>query len=253
MKTLILGGTTEARLLAGELKARGDMDVVLSLAGRTANPIAQGVATRIGGFGGAEGLANYLRAENISRLIDATHPYAAQISENAHRAAQRTGTPFIALRRPPWMQHPDDRWVFAPTVQDAVAALGSEPVRAFLTLGRNDIRPFESAPQHAYLIRSVDPIDPPLAVPDATYLTARGPFQSRDELALLKRHRIGAVVSKNSGGDASYGKIAAARALKIPVVMIERPRLPDAPSVWSIPEVLSWCDHALTASTRRGV
>lgn len=253
MKILILGGTTEARELAGALDARGDAEVTLSLAGRTAAPRAQGVPTRVGGFGGVEGLARFIEAEKIGMLIDATHPYADLISVNAELAARETGVRFLALRRPPWEAVPGDRWIDVATVTEAVAALGPDPARVFLALGRKDIAPFESAPQHTYLVRSVDPVDPPLAVPNAIYILARGPFSEADDRALLEKHGIEVVVSKNSGGEASYGKIAAARALHVPVVMIQRPALPEASSAGSVSEALAWCDHALTVAAMRGV
>jgi len=253
MKILILGGTAEARELAGRLDARNGVGVLLSLAGRTENPREQGVQTRIGGFGGAGGLARFVRDENFRLLIDATHPYADKISANAVRAAEETGVPFLSLRRAPWEKRPGDAWTDAGTIADAVEALGERPARVFLALGRKDIAPFEAAPQHAYLVRSVDPIDPPLAVPDAIYVTARGPFAEADDRALLERHRIGIVVSKNSGGGASYGKIAAARALGLPVIMVRRPALPDSPSVATVAEAVAWCDHAFTGEAMRGV
>jgi precorrin-6A/cobalt-precorrin-6A reductase len=252
MKILILGGTTEARQLAGELDTREGVKVTLSLAGRTTNPRAQGVPTRIGGFGGAEGLASFVRSEEIGLLIDATHPYADKISANAFRAAGETKVPFLALRRAPWEKHAGDDWTEAGSVTDAAQALGAKPARVFLTLGRKDIAPFAASPQHTYLIRSVDPIDPPLAVPDAIYVTARGPFGEAEDRALLEQHRIDIIVSKNSGGDASYGKIAAARSLAIPVVMVRRPALPDAPAAETIEDALGWCDHALTGAAMRG-
>ena len=253
MKILILGGTTEARQLAGALAARDGLAVTLSLAGRTASPRAQGVQTRVGGFGGAEGLARHMREEKIGLLIDATHPYADKMSANALRAAGQTGLPFLALRRAPWTKRPGDDWIEVGTITEAAKALGAKPARVFLAVGRKDITPFETAPQHAYLVRSVDPIVPPLAVPNAIYVTARGPFGEADERALLERHRIEIVVSKNSGGEATYGKIAAARALGIPVVMVRRPPQPDAPSAETVEEALAWCDHALTVAAMRGV
>ena len=253
MKILILGGTSESRKLATALDARSDVAVTLSLAGRTNHPRPQGVPTRIGGFGGAEGLARFIAAENVGILIDATHPYADRISANAHWAAGETGVPFLALRRAAWQALPGDRWTSVETIEEAASALGSDPVRVFLALGRKDIMPFAHAPQHAYLVRSVDPIDPPLPVPDATYVTARGPFNEAQDRVMLERHNIEIIVSKNSGGDASYGKIAAARALQIPVVMIGRPALPEAPSAKTVEQALAWCNHALTVAAMRGV
>ncbi len=227
--------------------------MTLSLAGSTETPLPQPVPVRRGGFGGVAGLADYLRAERIEALIDATHPYADAISANAGHAAQGTGVSLLALRRPQWPRAEGDRWIEVETVKEAVAALGIAPRRVLLALGRKDIQPFETAPQHVYLVRSVDPVDPPLAVPHAIYLTARGPFSKAEDRALLERHRIEAVVAKNSGGRATYGKIAAARALHLPVIMLTRPALPDAPSVETVDEALAWLGHARTSAAARGV
>ena len=253
MKILILGGTTEARALAGALAGRNEFSVTLSLAGRTANPLPQAVPTRIGGFGGAEGLERYLRQERIEALIDATHPYAAIISTNAARAAERAKVPLLALRRPAWTKVEGDQWTEVATMHDAVAALGTVSRRVFLAMGRKEIEPFAAAPEHVYVVRSVDPIEPPLAVPHAIYLTARGPFSEVDDRALLDRQNIDVVVAKNSGGDASYGKIAAARALHLPVILLKRPALPDAETVETVEDVFAWLDHALTSAEARGV
>jgi precorrin-6A/cobalt-precorrin-6A reductase len=252
MKILILGGTAEARALAGALADREGVSVTLSLAGRTAEPVPHPVPVRRGGFGGAEGLARYLREEHIEILIDATHPYAAAISANAARA-ELAGIAMLALRRPPWKKIAGDIWIEAASMQAAVAAIGAAPRRVFLALGRKEIQPFAKAPQHFYLVRSVDPVDPPLAVPHASYITARGPFTEEDDRALLRQHEIDIVVAKNSGGAASYGKIAAARTLGLPVIMLTRPALPDVPFVSSVEEILARLDHALTLSTARGV
>jgi precorrin-6A/cobalt-precorrin-6A reductase len=253
MRILVLGGTAEARTLVAALADRRAFAVTLSLAGRTAQPAPQPVPVRTGGFGGPEGLARHLREEGIDALIDATHPYAAVISANAVRAANAAAVPLLALRRPPWPKAEGDHWIEVDTVDDAVAALGSAPRRVFLALGRKELQPFTAAPQHAYLIRSVDPVEPPLGVPHAAYIVARGPFSEAEDRVLLARRNIEMIVAKNSGGAATYGKIAAARALQLPVVMLKRPALPDVPSVTTVDEVLAWLDHALTFSTARGV
>ena len=205
---------------------------------------------RTGGFGGAEGLARYLSVQRIDLLIDATHPYAAQISRNAAEAAERTGVPILALRRPPWQQVDGDCWREVDSGDAAVAALGSAARRVFLALGRQEVGPFEASPQHVYLIRSVDPIEPPLGVPTATYLTARGPFAEADERAMLEAHRIDVIVGKNSGGASTYGKIAAARALGIEVVLLRRPRLPDAPVAETVEQAVEMAAHALVPAKR---
>jgi precorrin-6A/cobalt-precorrin-6A reductase len=253
MKVLILGGTAEARALAAALARRNDVLVTLSLAGRTAKPAPQPVPVRRGGFGGAEGLARYLREEGVDLLIDATHPYAAAISANAAEAARETDVKLLALRRSAWEKCAGDNWLELDTVEDAVQALGAAPRCVFLTLGRKELRPFAAAPQHFYLVRTVDPVDPPLAVPHVQYITARGPFSEAGDRALLERHRIDSIVAKNSGGTATYGKIAAARALGLPVIMLKRPALPDVPSLATVEEALAWLDHALTLSAARGV
>ncbi|MER8372996.1 cobalt-precorrin-6A reductase [Mesorhizobium sp. M1406] len=257
-KVLILGGTTEARQLAGKLAARADCSVTLSLAGRTESPVAQGVPVRSGGFGGADGLAAYLRETGVDLMIDATHPYAAQISANAAQAARAAGVPILALRRPGWEIVEGDRWTQVDTVGDAVQALGPAPRRVFLALGRQEVAAFEAASQHHYLVRSVDPVEPRLAVPDARYLLARGPFREPDERALLEEHRIDVIVSKNSGGEATYGKIAAARALGIEVIMIRRPDLPDVPSAQTVEALAAivdqfGVDHFVEPAAERGV
>jgi precorrin-6A/cobalt-precorrin-6A reductase len=252
-RILILGGTTEARQLAGKLAGRTDLSVVLSLAGRTVDPVAQPVPVRSGGFGGAEGLANYLRDERVDLLVDATHPYAANISRNAAEAATLAGVPILALRRPAWEAVEGDRWTLVENGGQAVAALGEKPRRVFLALGRQEIADFVEAPQHSYVIRSVDPIEPPLAVPDATYILARGPFADADERGLLAGNRIDAIVAKNSGGSATYGKITAARELGIEVILFRRPDLPKVPSAASVGELLAMIDHWAASAEKRGV
>jgi precorrin-6A/cobalt-precorrin-6A reductase len=252
-RILILGGTTEARLLAERLAGRAGLDVTLSLAGRTVAPARQPVPVRSGGFGGAAGLADYLQREHVDVLIDATHPYAGGISANAWAAAQMSSVRFVAVHRPPWIAVAGDRWTEVENVRDAVRALGATPRRVLVALGRNEIAPLVEAPQHFYLIRSVDPVDPPLRLPQATYVTGRGPFVEADETALMRTHGIEAVIAKNSGGGATYGKIAAARALGIEVIMLRRPPVPDAPGVATVEEAIAWLDHALTSAAARGV
>jgi precorrin-6A/cobalt-precorrin-6A reductase len=252
-KVLILGGTTEARALGERLARRAGLDVTLSLAGRTASPVPHAVPVRVGGFGGAAGLADYLRTERADALIDATHPYATVISRNAAAAARETGVAFVALRRPPWIAVDGDHWTEVNGNAAAVDAIGPEGRSVFVALGRNELAPFAGAPQHRYLVRSVDPIDPPLPLPRVTYVTARGPFSEAEDRALMHAHAIEIVISKNSGGSAAYGKIAAARALGIEVIMLRRPPAAEGPAVESVDAALAWLDHALTSAAARGV
>jgi precorrin-6A/cobalt-precorrin-6A reductase len=252
-RILILGGTTEARALGESLAKRGDLEVTLSLAGRTASPVAHAVPIRVGGFGGAAGLADYLVAERIDALIDATHPYANIISENAATAARDTGVPFVALRRLPWRAVAGDRWIEVDDTVAAVSAIGETSRNVFVALGRNELGAFAGAPQHHYLVRSVDPVDPPLPLPHVTYVTARGPFSEATDGALMTAHQIEVVIAKNSGGNAAYGKIVAARALGIEVILLRRPSAPAAPAVETVEDAIAWLDHALTSAAVRGV
>jgi precorrin-6A/cobalt-precorrin-6A reductase len=252
-RILILGGTTEARLLGERLAHRGDLDVTLSLAGRTAAPVQHAVPVRVGGFGGPQGLADHLSKERIDVLIDATHPYATMISENAIAAAHQTGVRFVVLRRAAWTAVAGDRWIEVNDTSAAVTAIGDDPRHVFVTIGRNELAPFARAPQHLYLIRSVDPVDPPLPLPQVTYITERGPFAEEHDRVLMQAHGIDVVIAKNSGGSAAYGKIAAARALGIEVIMLRLPPAPAAPVVGTVDDAIAWLDHALTSATARGV
>lgn len=197
--------------------------MTLSLAGRTRSPAPQPVATRVGGFGGAAGLAAHLRGHRVDLLVDATHPFAEQISANATAAARQTGVPLIAVGRAPWQPREGDRWTEATTMEGVVDALGAAPRRVFLTIGRLRLAPFARAPQHTYLLRTIDPLDAAQRLPNVVPLEARGPFDVAAEEDLMRRHRIDVLVTKNSGGMGAAAKLDAARRLGLPVVLLARP------------------------------
>lgn len=240
---LLLGGTTEASALATALAARGE-PAMLSYAGRTEAPRAQAIPTRVGGFGGVEGLAEHIRREGVTHLVDATHPFAARISANAIAAAELTGVPLLALTRPEWVEGPGDRWTRVGDTGEAVARLGTEPTRVFLALGRQTIGDFTHAAQHFYLLRFVDAVEP-AGFPNHRLVVDRGPFTLAGELALLREHHIQVVVAKNAGGSGARAKLDAARELGLPVVMIDRPFIPPRPQVGSVAAVLDWLDHGV--------
>jgi precorrin-6A/cobalt-precorrin-6A reductase len=242
---LILGGTTESRLLAEQLSTRTDLRVTLSLAGRTQAPRVRGMVTRSGGFGGIEGLMRYLTEERVACLVDATHPFAIQISDHARIAAERTATKLIALHRPPWVRQAGDQWTEVANIAEAVDALGARPRRVFVTIGRQGLAELRRAPQHHYWIRTVDPVEPPLALPYARYIIERGPFAQPAEEATLRANAIETIMAKNSGGPATYGKIAAARTLSLPVILIRR--APQAGPVLAVESVEAAAHHALEA------
>jgi len=241
MKVLALGGTTEASQLARALAGDARFEAILSLAGRTAHPAPQPLPCRTGAFGGVEGLVSYLVEHRIEALIDATHPFAAQMSRHAAQAARTARTPLLAIFRPGWHPEPGDNWQTVPTMQAAAEALGHAPRRVFLTVGQQDLAPFAAAPWHAYLIRSVDP---PATLPaNAKVITARGPFSEPDEHRLLLEHRIEVLVTKNSGGTATSAKLAAARRLGLAVVMVARPPPPEGVErVATAAEAMAWLE-----------
>ncbi|WP_316168698.1 MULTISPECIES: cobalt-precorrin-6A reductase [unclassified Bradyrhizobium] len=257
MRVLILGGTTEASELAQLLAGDNRFQPTLSLAGRTTSPKPQPIPTRIGGFGGIAGLEAWLRDNDIAAVVDATHPYAAQISAHAVAACQTLSLPLASIVRPPWMRADDDRWIDVDTAQAAAAALGAEPARVFLSLGRLELAAFSAAPQHHYIARTIDAAgDVPLP-PDISFVYDRGPFDEAKEETFLRRERIQAIVSKNSGGPATYPKIAAACRLQIPVVMIARPDKPRGVPLDGARDALRWLEglsaHDVGSISRRGV
>lgn len=236
---LILGGTSEATALAKHLAQLG-LRANMSLAGRVAQPKTQALPVRIGGFGGAQGLRAYLDAEVITHVIDATHPFAAQMSQNAVGACAQAGVPLVALTRAAWTAQPGDVWHHVPDIRGAVAALNRPPSRVFLAVGRMHLDAFVPVAHHDYLLRLVDPPDTSLPLPRAQVIVDRGPFDMARDLAVLRDHRIELVVSKNAGGTGAIAKIQAARELQIPVLMIDRPVLPPRDEVHSVEAVLAW-------------
>lgn len=246
-RILLLGGTTEASQLARALGETGH-DAIFSYAGRTNAPVPQPLPTRIGGFGGVAGLVQYINDHGITHVVDATHPFAAEMSRNAHAACAQTGTALIALERAPWQPQAGDNWTHVPDINAAAQALPAAPARVFLAIGRQHLQAFASQPQHHYLLRLVDPGAVPL--PQTTAIIARGPFDVAGDTALLRDHAITHVVAKNAGGAGAAAKLAAARALHLPVILIDRPALPARSSAASISDILAWLDHDRTA---RGV
>ncbi|MEV5549668.1 cobalt-precorrin-6A reductase [Streptomyces sp. NPDC052309] len=237
---LILGGTAEARRLAAALAARPGVRVTTSLAGRVTRPGALEGDVRIGGFGGAGGLAAWLRAERVDALVDATHPFAERITANAARAAADTGVPAVVLRRPGWRPGDRDRWHPVPSLSAAAGLLPDLGRRVFLTTGRLGLAAFARLTELHFVVRSVEAPEPPLP-PDTRVLLARGPFTVPDEKALLREHRIDVLVTKDSGGGATSAKLTAARDLALPVVVVRRPPLPEGVSaVPDVPGVLEW-------------
>lgn len=220
--------------------AEAGVDAVYSYAGRTEAPVAQPLPVRVGGFGGVAGLVAYLKAEGITHLIDATHPFAAQMSRNAVEACAATGTPLIALEREPWQAAEGDRWTHVPDLSGAVAALGQVPRRVFLAIGRQTLDAFAGAPQHHYLLRLVDPPTEPLPLPQAQAVIARGPFTVEGDRALLTDHRIEVIVAKNAGGAGAEAKLVAARELGLPVILIDRPWVPERPVARTVADVMAW-------------
>lgn len=238
LRVLLLGGTAEASEIARRLADDDGLRVLSSLAGRVNQPRMPVGPVRVGGFGGVDGLIAFLNGEGIDAVIDATHPFASRISANAEAACKQLGIPLIALARPPWTKHEADRWHTVPDIEHAAAYIAEIAGRVFLAIGRQQLDAFAACNTAWFLIRAIDP--PDVSLPANTkLLLERGPFHLEDELRLLRDHAIDCVVSKNSGGLATYAKIEAARVLRIPVVMVDRPRKHTVATVDAIDSVLA--------------
>ncbi|MDY0872843.1 cobalt-precorrin-6A reductase [Dongia rigui] len=239
-RILILGGTGEGIALASALTSLPGRRVISSLAGRVANPKLPPGEVRIGGFGGVEGLAAYLRENKIRAVIDATHPFARRMGWNAAAASQTTNTPLLRFERPAWMPQPGDHWIDVADWDEAVNVLRGKARRVFLALGRQELAPFTALKDIAFVIRAVDAPDADLAFADAEIVLARGPFKLADERVLLQSRGIDHLVCKNSGGDATDAKLQAARELGVTVIMQRRPPRPDVPKVSDVQAAVDW-------------
>lgn len=226
--------------------------MVSALAGSTRAPLLPAGAVKIGGFGGAEGLAAWLKGERIDLLVDATHPFATRISESAASASSRAGIPRLVLARPPWHRRPSDRWIETPTVDAAAAALPAAARRVFLTVGARACAPFAGRDDLWFLVRLVDRPARPLPLACYHLICARGPFSGAAERALFIEHGIDCLVTRASGGTATAAKLAAARALSLPVVMIRRPPPPPGARVSTVAAAVTWIGDRLAPHVTRG-
>lgn len=243
-RVLILGGTGEAVSLARLLESRAEFDVVTSLAGRTRRPAAVPGRVRTGGFGGVEGLTACLAAERVDVVVDATHPYAATISNHAKLACDAVGVPRVQLWRPAWSSIDGDEWTGAASLDAAADAVADARLSAdgcvFLSTGVRDVQVFSRLREVRFLVRLVDTPRTPLPLSKSELIVDRGPFAIENERALFLEHGVELLVSKNSGGVATYSKLAAARELGVPVVMVDRPDPEPGARAETVAEVLLW-------------
>ncbi len=244
-RVLILGGTAEAAGLARALAGVAGVATITSLAGRTRAPAAVPGEVRVGGFGGPVALLDYLGRENIGLVVDATHPFAARISHNAARACAAIGVPRLLLVRPPWTAQAGDNWIPAANAEAAAAALPGLGRRVFLAIGRQELAAFAKLAELRFLVRLVEEPDEPPPLVAYRLVLGRGPFAVDQDIKLLRKYRIEVVVSKNSGGTGAGAKIAAARELELPVVMIERPPAPASETAESVEAARAWIEARL--------
>ena len=242
---LVLGGTGEARALAAALVGRG-VHVVSSLAGRVANPRLPDGEVRVGGFGGPGGLARWLTDHDTAAVIDATHPFAERIGASAVAGAKAANVPLLRLQRPGWHAGPGDDWHWVDSLGDAAVEIQALGERIFLTSGRQGLSAFAHCADQWFLARCVDPPEQPLP-PKIEILLDRGPYDVASETALLREHRIDVLVTKDSGGEMTTAKLVAAREQGIPVVVVRRPRRPEAHTVHDVPAALEWVSAMLGA------
>ncbi len=247
---LVLGGTGEARGLAAALAGRPGVRVVSSLAGRVSDPRLPEGEVRVGGFGGPERLAGWLREHDVRAVVDATHPFAERITASAVQATTAAAVPLLVLRRPGWRPGTGDDWHWVPSLEEAAASLTELGGRIFLTTGRQGLPAFAALDDLWFLIRTVDPPDPPLPR-NARLLLDRGPYTLDGELSLMRDHRVDTLVTKDSGGTMTMAKLAAARTLGLPVVVVRRPPAPDAPTVTTVGEALAHLDTLLPPGPAR--
>jgi precorrin-6A/cobalt-precorrin-6A reductase len=245
-RVLILGGTRDAAHLAAQITALPGVDVITSLAGRVRQLTTASEQARIGGFGGVAGLIDYLREQHIDLLVDATHPFAMHMSCHAAAAAQACGLPRLMLVRPPWVPMAGDRWMVVESLAAAAAILPDIAQRVFLTIGRQELAAFAHLTDLWFLMRMIDPPGPDTPVPPGTLILERGPFTLADERVLLHTYAIEVIVSKNSGGNATYAKMIAARELGLPVVMVQRPPMPAGEQVADVEQAYLWVARHLT-------
>jgi len=244
MRLLLLAGTTEARHLAGALASETRVTVIASLAGATRMPRPLGVATRIGGFGGAEGFADYLRRERINAVLDATHPFASAMSHRTAQVCQGDGVPYMQFLRPTWMPAPGDRWTFLNTEEDAARHI-PEGARVFVATGRQTLERYVNMTGRYMICRQIDPPEGRFPLDMGYFLVSRPPFSVESETLLFQRLAIDWLVVKNAGGPSSRAKLDAARRLNLPVAMIRRPLQPEGPKLETVAAALGWVRRQL--------
>ncbi len=243
-RVLILGGTGEARKLAAFLLTQPELTVISSLAGRTQDPLLPPGPVHTGGFGGIPGLVSFLETAEIHAVLDATHPFAQKISHHSFIATQKLGIPHIYVVRRAWSKTKADRWYEVPDHQTAAGLIPQLGQHIFLTIGRQELCHYAQVPGW-FLMRMIEPPDPNQARPKGEILLQRGPFGLEEEITLMQTHRIDLLVSKNSGGPATFSKILAARRLNCPVIMIQRPSLPNSVQVNTISQAWAWLRQEL--------
>ena len=255
MRLLILGGTSEAARLAEAAQSQfgRELSVTTSLAGTTRTPRSIAGRVRVGGFGGVVGLAAWLRANNTDFVIDATHPFAAQISANARQACAAENLPRLEFTRPPWERKAGDNWRCVSDLDTAAAHLPDISRRAFLSVGSMRLSAFDGLQDVHLVVRMIDPPLEPLPLKAYSVVIARGPFDVTSERALLRRERIDAVVSRNSGGAATYAKIQAARELSLPVILVAPPAREAGECVESLEGALRWIGKQIAARATAGL
>lgn len=237
---LVLGGSNEGFALAKTLQGHKNYTITSSLAGRTSLPKKPVGPYRIGGFGGSEGLKHYINTNKIDAIIDATHPFAQNITKNAAKAAGDTKCPLLHIWRPQWKRAAKDNWIEVPTMQAAAERLTKHHAPIFLTIGRLELAAFLPRTDLAFITRAIEPNQNEQWPKNFHFIYAKGPFDYNQELALIKKYNIKAIVTKNSGGPGAFAKIEVARTLNLPVIMINRPPKPKGNLASTPEEALNW-------------
>lgn len=240
MTVLLLAGTGEAKDIARGLAEAG-IDAIASLAGATRTPKRLAIETRVGGFGGADGFAAYLREAGITAVLDATHPFASDMTNRSARICADLGLPYLLFLRPAWEPGPGDQWTMIDREEDAAAHIKPGHT-AFLGTGRQTLDRFANLKDVVVICRQIDPPTGPFPFPGGRFLVGRPPFPIEDEIALFRELGVDWLVVKNAGGARSRSKLDAAQRLGLPVLMIRRPTMPDVATVDTVEDAIAWAE-----------
>ena len=238
-KILIIGGTQEGNKLANYFKEH-NLEYIISYAGVVEEVYKKKFKKRVGGFGGKIGIFNFIKQNKITHVIDASHPFSQKISLNTYNVCKSYNIPIITYTRKPWFERKNDNWIKVGDFNESADYLKGEAKNVFLAIGKKNLQVFKKYPQHCYLLRVINNQDINNLFPNQKCIAYNSKLNVEEEIKILKKYKIEVIVSKNSGGNLAYNKIIAARKLKIPVVIISRPKSLRSKKIYTLESLLEW-------------